>query len=357
VQLNCGHVFHKDCIVQLLKSKWHTLKINFGFMACPACKAPIDSIDCEEAQEEVTKLMELKNKVEKEAVQVAERQGLIDDERLVTPEDHYFLQPLEFAMHKTAFYQCGKCEDPFFGGLVDCAGQAQENDVEKESLRCQTCRLEDLGAGSKKCDKHSHEHIIYKCNYCCSEALFNCGPDMYMCHPCHEEFMDKCWRRSAMRGQKMELKCCIGTGKRCPLGCKHPPANEDVHKSVFAIGCGLCRAEKLEELSKEGGIQEEFTQEVYVPKRYPGPPPEVLEQERKEREEQEKRWEEERKERERVREERRILLAKKEAARKLLEEIKEFEKTNEDNGFGLCEMFAEESVEIRATQEDYKFEW
>ena len=48
---------------------------------------------------------------------------------------------------------------------------------------------------------------------------------------------------------------------------------------------------------------------------------------------------------------------KRERARKLLEEIKEFEKTNEDNGFGLCEMFAEESVEIRATQEDYKFEW
>jgi hypothetical protein len=37
-RLTCGHVFHTNCIVQLLQHKWTTLRITFGFMACPDCK-------------------------------------------------------------------------------------------------------------------------------------------------------------------------------------------------------------------------------------------------------------------------------------------------------------------------------
>ena len=36
-RLSCGHVFHTNCIIQLLKHKWPTLRITFGFLACPSC--------------------------------------------------------------------------------------------------------------------------------------------------------------------------------------------------------------------------------------------------------------------------------------------------------------------------------
>ena len=34
-KLGCGHVFHTDCIINLLKHRWTTLKISFAFMSCP----------------------------------------------------------------------------------------------------------------------------------------------------------------------------------------------------------------------------------------------------------------------------------------------------------------------------------
>ena len=41
-QLSCGHVFHTNCVVQLLKHRWTTLRISFAFMSCPKCKQEIE---------------------------------------------------------------------------------------------------------------------------------------------------------------------------------------------------------------------------------------------------------------------------------------------------------------------------
>ena len=38
VTLLCGHTFHADCVLKLLRHKWNTLKISFAFMNCPTCK-------------------------------------------------------------------------------------------------------------------------------------------------------------------------------------------------------------------------------------------------------------------------------------------------------------------------------
>lgn len=34
-KLGCGHVFHTNCVVNLLKHRWTILKISFAFMSCP----------------------------------------------------------------------------------------------------------------------------------------------------------------------------------------------------------------------------------------------------------------------------------------------------------------------------------
>ena len=48
VQLGCGHVFHSNCVLMLLKHKWSTLKISFAFMSCPQCKQEIEETDNDE---------------------------------------------------------------------------------------------------------------------------------------------------------------------------------------------------------------------------------------------------------------------------------------------------------------------
>lgn len=67
-RLRCGHVFHVDCIVQLLKHGHPTLRMSFAFMSCPACKAPIDVFDCKPIAEALRPLVKTKAKVEKMAL-------------------------------------------------------------------------------------------------------------------------------------------------------------------------------------------------------------------------------------------------------------------------------------------------
>jgi len=41
VRLTCGHVFHANCVLMMLKHKWSTTKISFGYLDCPSCKQEI----------------------------------------------------------------------------------------------------------------------------------------------------------------------------------------------------------------------------------------------------------------------------------------------------------------------------
>lgn len=43
IQLRCGHIFHANCVNELLRHKWSSLRISFAFMSCPSCKQPIDA--------------------------------------------------------------------------------------------------------------------------------------------------------------------------------------------------------------------------------------------------------------------------------------------------------------------------
>ena len=138
VTLRCGHTFHLDCVKQLLSHRWSTLHINFSFMQCPSCK---QDIVAEELEQELAALYAYKAKVEELAMKVAVSQGLAQDERFQG-------DLLAFAMQQCTFYQCSKCEKPYFGGMADCQAQLNtEQTTSKEDLICKDCQLEAFGAG------------------------------------------------------------------------------------------------------------------------------------------------------------------------------------------------------------------
>lgn len=87
------------------------------------------------------------------------------------------------------------------------------------------------------CAKHGNEFIDWKCMRCCSLAVFFCcrGKKTF-CNPCHND---------AMANVSNITTQCRG-GKDCPLGIpEHPVASTDDASSCFAMGCSLCRSEKL----------------------------------------------------------------------------------------------------------------
>lgn len=73
-KLSCGHVFHTNCVVQLLQHKWPTLRITFGFMACPSCNQEIKFKGLSKPiRNELGPLHSLKARVESEALITAQK--------------------------------------------------------------------------------------------------------------------------------------------------------------------------------------------------------------------------------------------------------------------------------------------
>ena len=190
-QLSCGHVFHTNCLVQLLKHRWATLRISFAFMQCPSCKQEIELKKglSKQIAAELGPLLHLKRTVEREALKNAELQGVLGDDRLKDEHDFYYNKPLEYAMHRCSFYECFKCKKPYFGGLIDCEQEmnaAEQRTTEKEDLLCQECMLSEMGVGVRKCEQHGIEFVDWKCMYCCSIATYCCWGTNYFCGPCHD---------------------------------------------------------------------------------------------------------------------------------------------------------------------------
>merc|ERR1712038_1601607 len=76
IKLGCGHVFHMNCIKTIIETKWTTPHISFGFMNCPSCKQPMDLEHCELLQPQLQAVKEIKENVEKLAVERAKFEGL-----------------------------------------------------------------------------------------------------------------------------------------------------------------------------------------------------------------------------------------------------------------------------------------
>ena len=181
------------------------------------------------------------------ALQAAKNQGLNHSERLTTPGDPYIGDLKGLAMHSCAFYECFDCKKPYFGGMVDCQQQLdQEESAKKEHLRCKDCQLKAYGAGQSHCEKHGKAQIDWKCNYCCSVALFHCFGTTYFCKRCHDRYPNN-----------LVVEDCGGID--CPLGVPHPPADKDVTKSTFPLGCGLCRSDRLAEMRETKNLVQEVT--------------------------------------------------------------------------------------------------
>ena len=75
-------MFHANCIIELLKHKWSTLRITFAFMACPSCKQPLQADHVYEVAEEVEKLTILRSELQVKAMKIARDQHLDKDPRL-----------------------------------------------------------------------------------------------------------------------------------------------------------------------------------------------------------------------------------------------------------------------------------
>ena len=118
-----------------------------------------------------------------------------------------------------------------------------EQNTTKEDLLCRACQLKAFGAGQKTCKKHGDAAIAWKCMFCCSEALYQCGGSHFFCEDHHDGYKDQ-----------REVEDCKGVN--CPLGVPHPPASNNPRMSAFPLGCSICRAENLKSCIGEAQLRD-----------------------------------------------------------------------------------------------------
>lgn len=136
----------------------------------------------------VEKELKLKDAVVKKAMERAKFEDLHKDPRLKKPGDPFYNDLLGYALKRLSYYQCFKCNEPYFGGMKDCeAAQNDYQNFKKEDLVCGKCAAVSVGGGVKNCKTHGMDFIEYKCKFCCSIAQWFCWGNTHFCEPCHKK--------------------------------------------------------------------------------------------------------------------------------------------------------------------------
>ena len=92
----------------------------FNYLDCSECKKPISVSNNPKLTTALNKELKLKNVVFKKAMERAKFEDLHKDPRLKKPGDAFFNDLQGYAMKRLSYYQCYKCNEPYFGGMKDC---------------------------------------------------------------------------------------------------------------------------------------------------------------------------------------------------------------------------------------------
>jgi len=235
IRLNCGHVLHHHCAEAMVK-KGNTggRRLTFKSIRCPLCKAVMQHPSINSI---VAPQFNMYQKVRRKALQrwVFEQRrplprpnDLSDEDRIAT-----------LAMQKMTFFECSQCNEPYYGGEIECGGpEEEEDDLDDDVQAALAMELVCRGCASKgqlQCPEHGTDFLGWKCRYCCErEAHYFCFGTTHFCYVCHD-----LWQTGVEQRRKLQAgRPCLGRG-RCIFGGRHPPGCRN-GRDEYALGCTMC---------------------------------------------------------------------------------------------------------------------
>ena len=89
VKIECGHVFHLDCILDILKRRWPGPRIVFNYLNCLSCKQRIRAPYCKEISEILIEAEGYEKELKKKAIERGKHEGIDKHEKLKDPNYAY----------------------------------------------------------------------------------------------------------------------------------------------------------------------------------------------------------------------------------------------------------------------------
>ncbi|CAE8644205.1 unnamed protein product [Polarella glacialis] len=236
IRLGCGHVLHCHCLEAMIR-KGHTASRRLAFknIRCPLCQ---DIMSHAALLPLMDDQLQMYHKVKRRALQrwVVEQRTPQPRGNDAVHEDKIAI----LAMQKMSFFECSQCNEPYYGGEVECGGvqEQEEEDLDEDVQAALAMELTCRGCASKgqlQCPEHGTDFLGWKCRYCCErEAHYFCFGTTHFCHVCHD-----LWQTGVEQRRKLQAgKPCLGKDK-CIFGGQHPPSSRN-GRDEYALGCTIC---------------------------------------------------------------------------------------------------------------------
>jgi len=180
IELACGHRWHLDCIREQLRlaQPSKSRRLMFHGTRCGKCAAFCDHPELENLTRRTDGM---RGRVD----ELVREQLAVDRPDEVRGADaREVARLLDEGRRRYAFYLCGGCDSPYFGGTADCADETEGELTTAEERLCPACSTK-----SQEMCEHPFEHRpyhVWKCRYCCRPSVFVCYGSVHFCDQCHE---------------------------------------------------------------------------------------------------------------------------------------------------------------------------
>lgn len=233
--LTCGHRWHMQCLRHQLQVAQPTPSRRLLFTGCRCAKC---GAVCEHPElEDVTRTTDvLRQRVDELIV----AQWKIDHPVSREQNNLTTKEILEEGRRKYAFYMCGSCGEPFFGGTVECA-EAAGDEVAIADRHCPDCAPQQVECRSPQSHRGAH---IWKCRYCCQPAVFVCYGNVHFCKDCHDRNTERVRRQPVGTRERPQLDPIPCQGASCTAYPKL--VGETSHRNgptsdcEQVYGCAIC---------------------------------------------------------------------------------------------------------------------
>ena len=251
IVLTCGHRWHLECLTEQLRHAQpiRSRRILFSGCRCAKCNSFCDHDALRHLTRRTDALRDEVDDLIAEQMRIDAPRAWEEAER-ADDGGTSRTSLLEGGRRTYAFYLCGSCEGPYFGGTIECADR-EEGELPSigAGQLCPSCAPQSHAVCRHPTD-HRAFHV-WKCRYCCRPASHVCYGTVHFCDRCHDRNSKRVRLQqqrqregtSANRSPLLEaIRCSGGSCQRPKSKGQEMHANGPSHDCEQVYHCAWCES-------------------------------------------------------------------------------------------------------------------